>query len=595
MEHPTIYEMFRRSAERFPDRRALGYKHRGRYEFLTYRGLMERVLTCRRGLAALGIRRGDRVAILSENRAEWAITDLACQAIGAVTVPIYYTLPREQVQYIVTDSAARALVVSDAKQMAKALGLPAEVRTLEHVIALEAEPQASAISFAEMLRRGTSGPTDAELDEAARNISPDDIATLIYTSGTTGEPKGAMLTHRNLLHTSVAARQIVHLDETDIFLSFLPLCHIFERTAGHYLPLSIGALIIYSEGIFAVANELVDVRPTAFLCVPRLYEAMHEKILEQIAKTPPRTRRIVEWALETAQRYVHLQSTGRRPGILLKLQAALADRLALRRIRQGATGGRIRFLVAGGAPLDARTFVFFQAIGVNILEGYGLTELPVISVNRPGRQRQGTVGEILPGIEVRIAEDGEILARGPSLMRGYFGRPQDTAQAIDAEGWFRTGDIGVLSNDGYLKITDRKKDIIVLANGKNVAPQPIEASLKTSPYISEAVLFGDRSNAIVAVIVPAFDRLKEWARNQQLPASSNAELVKLPEVRKLIKGELDRLSDALADFERIKRFALVPGPFSIEGGELTPTLKVKRRAIAQKYADVLEQLMRSSA
>lgn len=595
MEHGTIYEVFRRSAEQFPDRRALGYKRQGRYEFLTYRGLLERVLACRRGLAALGVRRGDRVAILSENRAEWAITDLACQALGAVTVPIYYTLPREQVQYIVTDAAVRVLVVSDAKQTAKALEIFPHVRTLENVVVLDAEPVPPAISFAQMLERGAKGPADAELDEAAKQISPDDIATLIYTSGTTGDPKGAMLTHRNLLHTGMAARQIVHLDETDIFLSFLPLCHIFERTAGHYLPLSIGALIIYSEGVFAVANELVDVRPTAFMCVPRVYEAMQEKIMEHVSKMPAKRRRIVQWALDAAQKAVQLRSAGRRPGVWLTLQVALADRLALRRIRWRTTGGRIRFLVAGGAPLSAATFVFFQAIGVNILEGYGLTELPVISVNRPGRQRQGTVGEILPGIEVRMAGDGEILATGPSLMRGYFGRPKDTAEAIDAEGWFHTGDVGELSEDGYLKITDRKKDIIVLANGKNVAPQPIEARLKTSPFIAEAVLFGDRSNAIVALIVPAFDRLKEWARAQELPVKDPADLIDRAEVRKLIKGEVDRLSQPLADFERIKRFALVPGPFTIDGGELTPTLKVKRKAIAQKYAQVLETLTRTSA
>jgi len=592
-EHPTIYDVFLNSVRQFPERRALGYKRMGRYEYITYRGLYERVLACRRGLAALGVRRGDRVAIISENRAEWAVTDLACQALGAVTVPIYYTLPRAQVQYLVTDAAARVLIVSDATQMAKALSILPEVRTLDHVVVLDAEPEPPAISFAEMLRRGEEGPTDGELDDAAKHISVDDVATIIYTSGTTGDPKGAMLTHRNLLHTSLAARKIVRLDETDIFLSFLPLCHIFERTAGHYLPLSIGALIIYSEGIFAVAGELVDVRPTAFLCVPRLYEAMHDKILEQIAKMPPRKRDFVRRALDIAQKYVGIQSTAGRPGLLLGLQAALADRLILRHIRQKATGGRIRFLVAGGAPLDARTFTFFQAIGVNILEGYGLTELPVISVNRPGRQRRGTVGELLPGIEARIAEDGEILAKGPSLMRGYFGKPEDTAQVIDPEGWFHTGDIGELTSDGYLKITDRKKDIIVLANGKNVAPQPIEAKLKTSPYIAEAVLFGDRSNAIVAVIVPALDRLREWARSQQLPTTDMQELVARPEVRALIKRELDRLSDGLADFERIKRFALVPNPFTIEGGELTPTLKVKRRIVAQKYSAIVEQLTRS--
>lgn len=593
MEDRTIHQILKETVARFGDRPALGTKAGGEYSYLTYDALWMRVKEFRRGLAALGLSKGDRIAILSENRAEWATTDLAAQCMGAVTVPIYSTLPASQVRYLLTDSAARVLVVSDKKQLAKAREARVDVRTLDHVIVMDTLTCEDAHTFEQVIARGAAATgLDDGLDAAADSILPDDVATLIYTSGTTGDPKGAMLSQRALLHTAWAARQFVDLDENEVFLSFLPLCHVIERVGGHYLPLALGACIVYSQGVFAIGHEIASIEPTVFLCVPRLYESIQEKIAESIEKAPTRRKRLAEWALAVGKQCFERQSAGRSPGPWLALQRAVGDRLVLSKIRAKSVGGRTRFLVSGGAPLNLTTSSFFESIGVRILEGYGLTEIPVICLNRPANPHHGTVGPPLPELSVKIAEDGEILAKGPSLMRGYFGKPQATEEAIDAEGWLHTGDVGEQLSDGCIRITDRKKDIIVLANGKNVAPQPIEALLKQSPFIGEAVLIGDKQATVSAILVPAFDKLKPWAKERELPASDMGALLRHAETRKLYKEEIDKVSGDLADFEKIKRFTLVDQPFSIDGGELTPTLKVKRRFVAQKYADLIEQMVK---
>lgn len=589
----TIYRMFNESVNRFGSRPALGFREGGKYRSLTYQEVWERVQALRRGLSALGVKKGDRVAILSENRYEWAVTDLAVQSLGVVTVPIYPTLPAAQVEYLARDSAARVLFVSDTKQLTKALQLRSNVRTLDHIVLMSGPASEGVHTFEQVLKMGREADiSDKMLDEQESSVSPDDVATLIYTSGTTGEPKGAMLTHTGLLHTGFAARQIVELNENDLFLSFLPLSHIIERVGGHYLPLSIGAQIVYSEGVMSIGKEIPAVRPTVFLCVPRLFEHMQERVQEEIARAPEKRRQIAQWALQVGDQAAQCRREGKRSSPILMIKHMIADRLVLSKIREKVSGGRLRFFVAGGAPLNPETARFFESLGLLILEGYGLTECPVTNLNRPDKRQIGTVGPMLPGMQVQIAPDGEILVRGPSLMRGYFGKPEATEAAIDADGWLHTGDIGEITPKGMLKITDRKKDIIVLANGKNVAPQPIEALIKQSPYIGEAVLIGDKQNVITAIIVPAFERLKAWAKSQELPTGDMEALVHRAETRKLIKEEIDRLSVNLADFERIRRFEIVSQPFTIEGGELTPTLKVKRKVIAQKYAALIEQMAR---
>ncbi len=593
MENRTIYEVVRDSAVRFASRTVVEYRKSGKPFSLTYEELWKSVMGLRRGFAQLGLSKGDRCAILSENRVEWAITDLACQCLGVITVPIYPTLPTEQVVQLLNDSGSIILVVSDAKQFAKIKDYKDACPTIKELVVIDPQITGEFLSFQTLLSTPENETiNDRVLNVLAESLSPDDVATFIYTSGTTGTPKGAMLSHRALLHTGWAARQFVRIDENDVFLSFLPLCHVIERVGGHYLPISVGAKIFYSEGVFAIKNEMVEVRPTVFLCVPRLFESMQEAVLDKVSKAPMKRQRLFNRALKVGMACVERETNGEGAGLFLGFQRTIFDKLVYSKLRQRLVGGKARFFVSGGAPLNTGTAKFFEAIGLTILEGYGLTEIPVTNVNQPKRHKIGTVGPPLSGIEIMIANDGEVYARGPSRMSGYFGQPEATKEAIDAEGWFHTGDIGELTPEGYLRITDRKKDIIVLANGKNVAPQPIEAMLKQSTFINEAVLIGDKHSTVVALIVPSMDRLKSWAKDHDLSATAIDDLMSSLVIKKLIKEEIEKFSKALADFEKVKRFALISEPFTIESGELTPTLKVKRKFITQKYASVIETLVK---
>jgi long-chain acyl-CoA synthetase len=595
----TICQAFQETVARMPDQPALMHKEGGRYLSRTYAELAQQVREFALGLADLGVASGDRVALLLANRPEWAIADLATLSLGAVTTPLYPSLPAAQVEYILDDAAAAVLILEDEKQWRKLQEIRDRLPALRHVLMVEPRPadaaEAGVLQFADVLARGrAAGETGAAFERRWRGVKPDDLASIIYTSGTTGEPKGAMLTHFNFMSNALGAVQVIDIRPDNLFLSFLPLSHVFERLAGYYLPLSVGATIAYAESVFAVQQNMAEVRPTIMASVPRLYESIHARILDTVAKAPPQRQRLFHWALRVGREVTARRQAGQIVGPLLALQHAVADRLVFRKIRE-RTGGRMRYFISGGAPLPRATAEFFTAVGLTILEGYGLTETsPVISVNRPGRVRLGTVGELMPGVEVRIAPDGEILTRGPHIMRGYFHKPEATRDAIDPEGWFHTGDIGDLDEAGYLRITDRKKDIIVLANGKNVAPQPIEAALKASPYIQEIALIGDKQPTITALVVPAFERLRAYAREHELPTEPEA-LAQHPEIRRLLKVEIDRHSGQLADFERIKRFTILDHEFSIDGGELTPTLKLKRRVIAEKYRDAIAAMGRGAA
>lgn len=603
MSRRTLYQMFEETARQHGGEAAVGFRI-GKAADLTrwtYNDLAVKVKQFRRGLDAMGLRKGDRIAILAENRVEWAITDLAAQALGLINVAPYSSLPAAQVAFIVKDSGAKMLVLSDAKQRKKLQEFRAQCPDLQYVVAMDGDLSALAaenvLAFAAVTERGeAAGRDEATLDRIAREVDPDAPAMFIYTSGTTGDPKGAMLSHMAMLQTpdAVMDEPIAKVGPGDQFLSFLPLSHITERVGGYYLPLRAGACIVYSQGLSHIGEEITTtVRPHIMLCVPRIFENIYDKFKDSLAKMEPDMRRKVEWGLKIGTEAAQRRSDGKGLGLMLGIQYALASKLILPKIREKVTGGRNRFFVSGGAPLDRETATFFLAIGIQILEGYGLSETNIITINRPGKQRIGTVGKLLLNAEVKIAEDGEILMRGQGRMSGYYNKPEATAEAIDAEGWFHTGDIGELSPDGYLKITDRKKDLIVLTNGKKVAPQPIEATLKQSPYIGEAVLFGDKQPTVSALLVPNFGRLLEWAKTQDLPTSDIACLVASPEVQKLLKAEVDRETRGLADYEKIKRFRVLDKPFSIESGELTPTLKVKRKFVAQKYAEVLSGMSRA--
>ena len=592
MDTITINQMVQNTIQQHGSETALSHKVDKEYQDISKATLAERIKDFCLGLAELGLQKGDRVALLSENRPEWAITDLAILAGGGVTVPMFSTLTSAQVEYIVRDSGAKILCVSSERQLQKIKDWDENVPTnLQHIVIFDELQNDSVRPFDQVceLGRGVENG-DQVYQQASEAVTPDDLASIIYTSGTTGDPKGAMLTHSNFMSNIQAATGIVTLTPDDVFLSFLPLSHVFERMGGHYLPLSSGATIAYAESPFTIRQNMQEVRPTVMMSVPRVYEAMHERILNSVKEGSPTKQKIFHWSVGVGSKVSQAIQQKKKPSAGLSLKASIANKLVFEKLK-AVTGGRLRFFVSGGAPLSKAIAEFFHAAGILILEGYGLTETsPVICVNRPDQWKFGTVGPVIPGIEVKIAEDGEILSRGPHIMQGYFNKPSDTAEAIDADGWFYTGDIGEIDEEGFLTITDRKKNLLILSNGKNVAPQPIENQLKQSPYISEIMLLGDQRRTITALIVPNYDAIKEFAVEQQLEAEDIPALLQTQEIQRLIRGEINQYSSDFADFERVRMFTLMEKEFSEESGEMTPTLKLKRPVIMENHKATIDQM-----
>lgn len=570
------------------------YKAGDRWVDVTIPEFRDSVRWLAEALHELGVKTGDRVAILSENRPEWTIADFAILAAGAVAVPVYPTLLGWQIEYILNDAGTVAVVCSNQEQLDKILEIRSHVPCLRSIIVCDPPrtPASGVMTYKDAIERGKTWERDhgtAWFDESRQSRKPDDLATLVYTSGTTGNPKGAMLTHGNITSNVHAVREFVPFRAGDTALSILPLSHILERMVD-YLYLYKGGTIAYAENVTKVADNLQEVKPEFFAAVPRLFEKMRARILDNVATAPPARQKIFRWALQIAEQRLPYRVDRRPMPLGLKLKSAVADKLVFSKIL-ARLGGRVKYVVSGGAPLSAELAAFFIGAGVEILEGYGLTETsPVIAVNRPDKRRLGTVGPIIPGVEVKIAPDGEILSRGPHIMKGYWNNPEATAQAIDAEGWFHTGDIGEIDSDGFLKITDRKKDIIINAYGKNIAPQPIEALLKSSPYVGTPVLIGDRRKYLSCLIVPNFEKLEREAATLGVNARSREELVNHDRVKELIQEEIDRFNQNLDRQEKIRRFALLPRDFTIEEDEITPSLKVKRKVIDKKYKDVIDQL-----
>jgi len=547
------------------------------------------------GLNGLGIQPGDRVAILSENRPEWAMADYAILCAGAWSVPIYPTLPPSQIAPLLNDCGARAIFVSSLEQLGKILTIKARCRELDHVILIDGQPpgEPGYTTFHGVVDRGRPAlaMSPAVFDQRAARVRPEDVATVIYTSGTTGEPKGAMLTHGNFVSNVVAGCEVVPFTADAVALSFLPLSHVFERMLD-YAYLHKTAAIAYAESIERLAANFLEINPHCFGAVPRVYEKVHAKIMAKAEAGSPLKRRIFRWAVGVGrERAAFLErGEGLPPG--LARQARIADALVLKKIR-AALGTNFRFAVSGGAPLSRDLAEFFIGAGVQIYEGYGLTETsPVICVNGPGRWRLGTVGRALRGVEVRIASDGEILSRGPHIMKGYFNKPEATAEAIDSEGWFHTGDIGEL-RDGFLAITDRKKDLIVLAGGKKAAPQPIESELKKSPFVGLPIVVGDRQKFLAALIVPNFERLHEWAAAARLTVDWAA-VDAQPEIRRLFQREIDVYNADRPSHEQVRAFALLPADLTIEDGSITPTLKVKRRILENRYQALIDAMYQAA-
>ena len=596
-ERTTIPAVFRRKVERYGDRTALLHKREGAYHPISWREYGRRVRDFALGLISLRLEPQQQVALLCENRPEWVIADLAITSAGGVNVPIYMTLTPRQVEYILSDSQSRIAIVSNPEQLAKVLKARANLPLLEHIICIECpepRPDPSVLSFDEVLQRGAQWFAEkgaSALDQRVEALKPEDLASIIYTSGTTGDPKGVMLTHDNFLSNAQQSLSVLPIDERDLALNFLPLSHVFARTCDHYFQLVSGVPLAFAETVDTVAENMLEIRPTLMIAVPRFYEKTYARMMEAASHFTDTQRAVFDWALRLGAARINAMKAGRSLSPWFRLKYAIAHRLVYHRIHEGL-GGRLRFFVSGGGPLSRELAEFFGGVGVKICEGYGLTESsPTISFNRVESIRYGTVGPPIPGVEVKIAEDGEILTRGRLVMKGYFGKPQETAEAI-VDGWLHTGDIGFLAADGYLTITDRKKDIIVTAGGKNVAPQLIENALKTDPFISQIVIHGDKRKFLSALIVPNFEQLEPWARAQGLSFTCRAELVGLSEVHALIE---QRINDKLRDFaryEQIRRFTLLDREFTMSDGEVTPSLKIRRKVVAERYRDLIEAMYR---
>jgi len=588
MSIATLNDIFFTAVERNLDRIML-YRDAGKWLPMTSRGFGQGVARTARALHAWGIRAGDRIAILSENRPEWPMADMASLLLGAVTVPLYTTLTAEQTAFVLNDAGCRTIFLSSDLQLRKTLSVLPQTQIEKIVIMDAVEFQGGLATFAvkcESMKQITAqGPDDlgAEIEGRARSVGPDDLATIVYTSGTTGASKGAMLTHGNIASNIACSLTGFDMRPSLISISFLPLCHITARHVD-FAMLYHGVTLAYCPFLDQLPASLLEVQPSLFVAVPRVYEKIYAQA-EQKAKGLPK-RAIYEWALSVGEHNKSEILVGKTP---TSRSWKLANKLVFSKIRQGM-GGHVETFISGGAPLGRELAEWYATVGICIHEGYGLTETsPVIAVNTPVNHRIGTVGKILPNLEVRIAEDGEILVRGPSVFKGYWNRPDETKAAI-VDGWFKTGDIGNIDADGYLSVTDRKKDLIKTSGGKFIAPQPIENSLKLNPLVGIAAIVGDRRKFAAVIVSPNFAALEEWARENNIPFTSRAELVAHPKVQSLYEGIVEGVNGNLARFEKLKRVMIVADEFTPDNGALTPTMKLKRKVIEERYRRQIDDL-----
>lgn len=572
---------------------ALNHKIGDEWINISAETFVERVRNLALGLASLGIKPGDRIALLSENRPEWSIADLAILSLGAINVPIYTTQAVDQIRYILTDSGTRAIFVSNRKLFKHAQEAIAGLDFLEKIIFFE-ETDTAAVERSTTLKLLEASGQERALNKPAafsaylQAIRPDDLATIIYTSGTTGEPKGVMLTHANFVSNVTSISHGLPISATDIALSVLPLSHIFERT-GFYIFCYSGVSVYYTASFDQVAENLREVRPTVMTAVPRLFEKVYHKIVKKGLSEKGWKRRVFERSLHVGQKYAEAKDKRKFVGPALSMQQKVANSLVFSKWREGV-GGRLRYFVSGGAPLSPALSYAFLAAGIPILQGYGATETCIVSANRPDNNRVGSVGLPFAGIEVKIADDGEILLRGPNVMRGYYGHPEETSSVLQGE-WFATGDVGHVDKEGHLYITDRKKDLFKLSNGKYVAPQQIESLIKQSEFVSQVVVVGAGRKQPVALIVPEWEAVRQALTEAGEQFSNDREsLAKLPAAIKIVQTDVASLTREGADYERIRRVALLPDEFTIDRGELTPTLKVKRRVIDEKFGEVIAEL-----
>ena len=598
----TLVDLFLEATERFGSHAA--FRHRpaggdGAWAAVTYERARGVAVSVAAALADAGLERGDRVALLSSNRPEWALTDYGALLAGVQIVPVYSTLTPEDVEYLINNSEARAIFVSDREQLDKVLEIRDDCPSLEWAVIFDPPEEGGSglpegvNSWETFLARGRDaleGTSEEEILEKARDADPDDVATMLYTSGTTGKPKGVMLTHNNIFSNVKACEDVLPVGTEDATLSILPVSHILQRMVD-YLFFYQGCTIAYPESMDTAAADMADIRPTVVVGVPRLFEKIYNRVMEASGIQGA----LVQWAREVGDAWADADLAGRRPSVILRLVYALADRIVFKKIRE-RVGGRIRYFVSGGGPLSPEINKFFYSVGLPILEGYGLTETsPVTNVNRVEDIRIGTVGPPVPGTEIKIGENNEILIRGPQVMKGYFKLPEETEEALTEDGWFHTGDMGEIDEDGFLTITDRLKDIIVTSGGKNIAPQPIENALKKNRYVEQAVMLGDRRKFPSMLVVPSFATLRQWAEDQGIQADDDHALLENERVQAHLESEIYGELEDLARYELPKKVGLIPEEFTVEGGALTPSQKVKRRVVEDRYRDLIDSFYEEEA
>jgi len=586
----TLAQMLLHTIQSYPKPDFMLFKKEGRYVPISTQEFGDGVKAFCLGLRELGFGPGDKGIILSENRPAWVTADFAFLCLGGISVPIYTSLVPDQIKYIIDDSDAKVVVCSNEEQWRKIEAIKPSLTKVKHFIIFSDQPPAGVLSLRQVMEMGEKADrADAGLfQNLVGRVRPDNEASIIYTSGTTGVPKGVILTHANFLSNIRTVSDIIEFSAKDTVLSFLPLSHVLERMVT-FTYLYKGCSIAYAESVETVAQNLLEVRPHIMVSVPRVFEKIYAKVMENVLAGSGLKKKIFFWALKTGKEFSRRKLAGEKIAGSLQFKRNLAHKLVFSKVID-KTGGRVRFFVSGGAPLSGDIAEFFHALGLIILEGYGLTETsPVIAVNTFEHLKFGSVGHVIPGVEVKIAADGEILTRGPNVMKGYYKKPQETQEAFDGD-WFRTGDIGVVDEQSFLVITDRKKDLIVTAGGKNVAPQPIENMLKINPYVSSAVVIGDRRRFISALIVPNFEKLEAYANSNRIAFQDRQGLVANERVVQFMMAEVDGATPGLASYEKIKKIVLLSRDFEIEQGEITPTLKVKRNIIEKKYKGVIDAL-----
>ena len=598
MATDTLAKLFWDRVQRSPDRPAQSFKQGAAWKTLTWREVGDTVREVALGFITLGRQKGERVALLSTSRPEWVQADFAIFSAGCVTVPIYPSYPPDLIAYVVNDSEAKTLIVEDPAQLAKALEARAAMPRLEQIVVIAGydapQPPRTVMTWQTLRRLGRDNEAThkSTLAERVGTTQPEDLATIVYTSGTTGPPKGVMQTHGNHIAAVSASKQATPVQEGWVHLLFLPLAHVFARLES-FLGVAHGLTTAFAENLDKVGDNLKEVRPHFICSVPRVFEKVYAKILAGVEAGSPAKRKIFQWAVAVGRDVSRHQQRGQPVPAGLEFKRKVAHKLVFSKLH-AALGGRLVWAVSGGAPLSRDIAEFFHAAGILLLEGYGLTETcPALTFNRPTHYKFGSVGPALPGVELKIAPDGEILARGPNIAtRGYFKQPDATKEVFEPDGWFHTGDIGTLDADGFLTITDRKKDLIVTAGGMNIAPQNIENLLKTDPFVSQVMVYGDRRPYPVALITINPEELAKFARAQGILANDPAVIVKHPKIVERVGRTVEEKNTQLQSYAKIKKFAVLPADFSLDGGELTPTLKVKRKVVSQKYMSVIEDLYR---